>query len=173
MDGNVRRTNPASAMVHLFFDYLSGVRDLARTAVRRHHHCAGDWAATYIQEQSVPDPCGDLFNQRPHHERAANHSQPNATFSRSLHLHHGCFRPNLHWLAHSLSTRTRWRSAEFARHARKQSIKARVAVQMPQSRLPRQINQPRRAFRKRVNQSQLGTAVRISARVANITQLFV
>jgi hypothetical protein len=54
--------------------------------------------------------------------------------------------------ARRLPSRTRCRSAEVARHPRKQSIKARVAVQMPQSRLPRQINQPRRAFRKRLLQ---------------------
>lgn len=75
------------------------LRDPARTPVRRHHHCAGDWAATCIQKQSVPDPCGDLSNQRPHHERAADHPQPNATFSRHLHFHHVCFRLALHWLA--------------------------------------------------------------------------
>lgn len=86
-------------MVQLFFDYRCGIRDLARTPVRRHHHCAGDWAATCIEEQSVPDPCGDLFNQRPYHERADDHPQPNATFSRDLHFHHVCFRLALHWLA--------------------------------------------------------------------------
>jgi hypothetical protein len=105
MDGNARRTNSASAMVQLFFDYLSGIRDPARTPVRYHNYCAGRWAATCIQKPSVPDPCGDLFNQRPHHERAADHPQPNAAFRRHLHLHHVRFRLALHWLADSHAKR--------------------------------------------------------------------
>jgi hypothetical protein len=58
----------------------SGIRDPARTPVRCHNYRAGHWAAICIQEPIVPDPCGDLFNQRPHHERAADHPQRNAAF---------------------------------------------------------------------------------------------
>jgi hypothetical protein len=41
IDGYVRTTDSASAMVQLLFDHVGAIRDLARPAVRCDHHCTG------------------------------------------------------------------------------------------------------------------------------------
>lgn len=75
--GNVRPTGSLATGVELFFDYLGGIRDFARTAVRCHHHCAGDWAETCLQEPGLPHTCNRLPDHRPHHERVV--TIPNQT----------------------------------------------------------------------------------------------
>jgi hypothetical protein len=55
--GYVRTTDSASAMVQLLFHHLGGIGDLARTAVRCHHPCAGAWTEACIQEQGLPHAC--------------------------------------------------------------------------------------------------------------------
>ena len=74
--GHARTTDSALAMVQLLFDHLGGIGDIARTAVRCYHHCAGAWAKTCIQKQGLSDTCGHLFNHCSHFERAIDHSQP-------------------------------------------------------------------------------------------------